>query len=248
MTDHPVDDTLAAFALDALEPDEAAFVARHLAHCGRCRAEVDALREATAALAESVPDAIPPAGMRERVLARALAGHRPARAPASWARLALAASALLVLGLGYLFQGERRESQELALRLALADSLLASRDSLLERLLGVDVEIATLAATDVAPAIRLYWVRDRGELIVAAQRLPPAATGRTYQLWGIGSDGRPVGLGTFNTGPDGRAVVTLAVTGEARYTVGAVTDEPAGGSPQPTTTPFLVGPWPGTSD
>jgi hypothetical protein len=40
-------------------------------------------------------------------------------------------------------------------------------------------------------------------------RRPP---GRTYQLWGIVNGQSPVSLGTFNTQPDARAVITLPVS------------------------------------
>lgn len=121
---------------------------------------------------------------------------------------------------------------------------LAARDSLLARVLGPEVEIATLAATGAAPSLRLYWHRARGEMVLAARRLPPVESGRAYQLWGIGANGTPVGLGTFNTGSDGSAVLTLAVRSAADFEVSAITIEPTGGSPAPTTAPILVGSWP----
>lgn len=129
---------------------------------------------------------------------------------------------------------------------ALASNLetnLAARDSLLERILGPDAEIATLAATGAAPSMRLYWDRGRGEMVVSAERLPPAAAGRAYQLWGIGANGNPVSLGTFNTASDGRAVVVLAIGATDQFEVSAVTEEPESGSPAPTSAPILVGRW-----
>ena len=55
--------------------------------------------------------------------------------------------------------------------------------------------------------------------------------------------GPPVSLGTFNTDSSGRALATLTVPAGLRIAVTAVTEEPAGGSPQPTTTPFLAATW-----
>ncbi len=55
----------------------------------------------------------------------------------------------------------------------------------------------------------------------------------------------PVSLGTFNSGPDNSVLQTIAAVADQEFDIGAVTDEPAGGSPQPTTTPFLVGDWAG---
>jgi hypothetical protein len=57
-----------------------------------------------------------------------------------------------------------------------------------------------------------------------------------------------VSLGTFDTGADGTAVVALSIPAGAAFDVSALTEEPAGGSGQPTTTPFLAGPWRAASD
>jgi hypothetical protein len=52
-----------------------------------------------------------------------------------------------------------------------------------------------------------------------------------------------VSLGTFNTDASGRVLVSLTVPAGLRMAVTAVTEEPTGGSPQPTTTPFLAATW-----
>jgi hypothetical protein len=52
-----------------------------------------------------------------------------------------------------------------------------------------------------------------------------------------------VALGTFNSDADGRALASLALPAGLRIAVTAVTEEPTGGSPQPTTAPFLAATW-----
>ena len=70
--------------------------------------------------------------------------------------------------------------------------------------------------------------------------------GRTYQLWFI-KDGKPVPSVTFNVAPAGDAVVSqVSVPAEGQLSAAAVTEEPAGGSPQPTTPVLLVGALPKT--
>jgi hypothetical protein len=54
MTHEEVQDLLATFALDAVEPHEYDEIEIHLATCPRCRAELDSLREVAAALGNSV--------------------------------------------------------------------------------------------------------------------------------------------------------------------------------------------------
>jgi anti-sigma factor RsiW len=83
---------LPAYALDALEPDEVAPLAAHLATCDSCTAELAAFQRTVGALAFSPAAAPEPAGARER-FARKLAATpapavapRPALAPATAAR------------------------------------------------------------------------------------------------------------------------------------------------------------------
>src|SRR5437899_1169705 len=81
----------------------------------------------------------------------------------------------------------------------------------------------------------------RRRVVMAVFNLAPAPTGRIYQLWAIAA-GKPMSLGLFNTAPDGRATVAMDVARElASFQLTAVTEEPVGGSPQPTQQPFLVG-------
>ncbi len=120
---------------------------------------------------------------------------------------------------------------------------LEARDSLLATFLGPDVRTATLAATGRPPSARLFWNATTGSVVMAAFDLPPAAPGRIYQLWGIVTGLDPVSFGTFQTGADGTAIFRSPVPEGIEFELGAVTEEPAGGSPQPTSTPFLVGAW-----
>ena len=99
MTQHPFDDALAAYALDALESSEAARLEGHLATCAACRAEVAILRDASALLATTAVRVQPSAGMRARVLAKAVA-TRGTAAPAAtrmtpWTPWLLAAASLV---------------------------------------------------------------------------------------------------------------------------------------------------------
>ncbi|ASO21550.1 anti-sigma-K factor RskA [Actinoalloteichus hoggarensis] len=63
-------ETAVGWALSSLAPDEAARFAEHLPSCARCRGTVAETEELGALLGEAVPAAEPPAGMRDRMLAR----------------------------------------------------------------------------------------------------------------------------------------------------------------------------------
>jgi anti-sigma-K factor RskA len=166
--------------------------------------------------------------------------------------LAAAAAIVFAVYFGSRYRGERdarvAAERSLALARVTLDSTgaaLVRRDSLIASLVSPDVQAVSVSGSGPNPSARYFLDRRRGRIVIAATSLPPAAQGRTYQLWGIETGRPPVSLGTFNTDSSGRALASLAVPPGLRIAVTAVTDEPAGGSPQPTTTPFLAATWKG---
>ncbi len=219
----------AAYALDALEPDELRAYEAHLDHCDQCRAELAELQEAAGALAWGVTSAAPPARLRAAILevvaepAQVIPFARASR-PARFAYAVAAVAACAVVGLGIwtatLEQALHRERQAKA-SAAGAAAILADPSRRVS-LSGA----AGLVALDGA---------GRGVLVV--QRLPAAPAGKTYEAWVIPHAGRPKRAGLFSGG-DGTTVVQLAEPIAAGDVV-AATLERAGGATQPTTTPLL---------
>ncbi|NKB87130.1 MAG: hypothetical protein GKS06_02775 [Acidobacteria bacterium] len=247
----------AGYALGILDADERALFEKHL-DAASAR-EADELAAIAGLLGEAVPALTPPSALRDRVLGEARASRpsgdvvempvsAPARGRAAWIP-ALAAAAALVFVLIF-YDGQRREMagmqaqiDGLGQELELAEQLAEQRRLLVEILLDPDIQVAVLAGPDAPPSMRLYWNGRQRVALVTAFNLDPAATGSTYQLWGIdtASGADPVSLGTFDTTAQRSAIVALNVPAGVTFNVAAVTLEPAGGSPQPTTTPFLVG-------
>ena len=90
---------------------------------------------------------------------------------------------------------------------------------------------ATLTgATDASVKV---VVDESGRGFVIPENLPALPDGSTYQLWSV-VDGTPVSLGILGSDPN----VTVVATGPDPSTM-AITAEPAGGSPAPTS-PILV--------
>ena len=69
MAEHPSRDDLVAFALGALEASEESTVGRHIRGCETCTRELEGLSPAVGVLGESVEQLVPPAELRDRVLA-----------------------------------------------------------------------------------------------------------------------------------------------------------------------------------
>jgi anti-sigma-K factor RskA len=235
MTDHEWLALAAPYALDALDGAERAAFETHLATCGQCRAEVASFRDVAGRLAVTAPTVEPPPELRDRVLAEARRvrpiGFR-LRPTLPW--LAVAAGFVLALVVGGAWWRERDARRTLEARVAEQGELLAT-------LLAPEIGVANLAATGKPPSARLFWNPQRQRVVMAVFDLPPAPAGRTYQLWAIATGKPPVSLGTFNTRPDGRLTAAMAVPAGLAFDLTAVTEEPAGGSPQPTQNPFLVG-------
>src|ERR1700678_3816278 len=92
-------DDLAQLALGALSGRERADVIDHLESCPECAAELEGLSVAADTLLLLAPQATPPAGFANRVAAAMTQGRERHR-PLSRRLVALAAAALIALGVG----------------------------------------------------------------------------------------------------------------------------------------------------
>src|SRR5277367_3182887 len=93
-------------------------------------------------------------------------------------------------------------------------------------------------------ALQASWHAKLG-IVVSGQKIPPPANGRVLQLWLIpkAPGGKPLPSQVVRPDADGNFVLLVPNPPEvmAETKALAVTEEPAGGSPQPTTTPKWVG-------
>jgi hypothetical protein len=185
----------------------------------------------------------PPKRLKRRVLA-AVRRDEPGIPSWTWA-WATATALALVVALNF-WQREQSKAQELAqirAQLVESETRLASVTPLLEFLNEPQLKITTCgAAPPQPPRGRILVSPQRGVLLVA-QNLSPVTEGRTYQMWLVPKSGAPVPAGIFQPGPDGRAIHWNAQAVDLTRTAAiAVSNEPAGGSAAPTTTPFIVAP------
>jgi hypothetical protein len=88
---------------------------------------------------------------------------------------------------------------------------------------------------------RVFWDRTRSFWQVYVSNLPPAGAARTHQLWFITATAK-ISAGTFETDPAGEGSHRVEIPkGVGAVVATAVTDEPVGGSPQPTGSILLLG-------
>ncbi|WP_410667907.1 anti-sigma factor domain-containing protein [Amycolatopsis sp. cmx-4-68] len=218
-----------AYALHALTSDEQAAFERHLAECGACADEVAELR-ATAARLGAAAALAPRAALRTQVLA-AIATNRQERplvgdpvvtplrrrrfTRVTGAIASVAAAATLLVGgvaLGNHVPPPPPTAQNAA------DTIVTEPDAVTYRATTPGARAAAVAS------------HGRGKVVITAQGLPALDRSRIYQVWLIGPRG-PQSAGLL-PGEAGAPLVADLPPDSNRI---AVTAEPAGGSPQPTT-------------
>lgn len=204
-------------------------------------AEEPPVAPASAAAVEA-DDAVQLRDTRETPVAR---GPRPRSNAGLW--MALAALVLVAAGLGVLWRsalkaGQAGAAQQTALH-ATADSLtrlLAARDATIGAILTPGIEIHPLKSTGAPePGAEFFWNRKLHTALLYAYNLKPNAAGRAYQLWLIQGE-KTLPSATFPVGADGHTLVqNISIPADLAIETLAVTDEPAAGSPKPTT-PILL--------
>jgi anti-sigma-K factor RskA len=267
MSDTPQDsmrDLAPAYAIGALSPEEARAFEAALAGSAELQRDVAEYRELGALLAVGAAQA-PAPGLKARLLERVRTGKtiplpRGAAGPPSTVGtatrrsmvpmlvLGLAAAVLVAVALGLQVASLGNTLRARDSALAERESRLREREATLDALLQPGVSLTTLTATGQAPpVVQVYWDRIRHTAILHTLRLPPAPAGRTYQLWLLPKAGKPIPSRLFNTEAAGRQLVTdIPVPADQNVAGFALTLEPAGGSPQPTSTPIVAGMAPGT--
>lgn len=231
-----VRETLAAWALGALTASERERVERHLETCERCCAEAGALIATASALAEAVPPRVPPGRLRERVLAEVRAEARLLRAAGASADqpelakrrlrdlfipaarpLALAGVLLVMLavgfGLGTVLEGQigaKRRGQELVGRIT-------------------DPTVARRAQARATVHERSVRIEVRG--------LPRPPESGVYEVWVQSPGSPPRPAEPMFVASDGAVEVPVSLKPRDRL---MITQEPAGGSVQPTSPPLVV--------
>jgi anti-sigma-K factor RskA len=233
--DQHVDDLIAAYALDCLDEEDFILVSGHLAHCARCRAELDTYQQVVDQLPLATPQHQPRSQLKERLMAQVnhenadtgqdfwqrLSGFFHQTAPV-WNLAGLVVIVLLVASNLILWQqirGLREQSP--------ADTM----------------RVVALDHTQMAPGatglIVISLDGEHGTLVV--DHLPRLSEESQYQLWLINNGKRDSG-GVFSVSKEGYGSVWVnSPQPLADYSAFGVTIEPAGGSPGPTGEKVLGG-------
>jgi anti-sigma-K factor RskA len=228
-----------AYALDALPADEAGEFTKHLRQCDACQQEAGELQVTAAQLGLAVT-APPPPQLRVRVLHAVertrqvppvldptdIAGARHRRRSR---RLAAAAAVVLVLAAGLL-----------AGRSTLDDAAQPSASGPVAAVMDAPDARSSTKTLRGGGSMTLVSSRALDEAVILGEHLPRLDQAHDYQLWMVDPAGRARsadvlidGLGERSTGPN-------LIHGLRPGDKIAITEEPAGGSVQPTSTPLAI--------
>ncbi len=216
-----VHDLAAPYALDALDPEEAARFEAHLDNCARCRAELADLGESAADLAAAHAVA-PPPHVKEAVMnavdaesagSGVVVNMRPRRSGLAWTLTAAAAViAVVFFGLWSVTSGQLDEANQIAAVYEAPDTVVVNVD------------------TPNGPA-RFVYSPSLGQGVFNGASLSEVGEEELYELWLI--DGETVEpAGTLQAGDSSVLVegvtsgATLAMTVELAPGVDAPTSDP----------------------
>jgi anti-sigma-K factor RskA len=247
------------YALGALDGDDRATFKSHLASCAECRAKLAEARGRMAMLALAAPTAMPPAGVKERLMRQVAtsttrtdatpASIAPERSEGVFARwwgllLPLAGAFALAAILLWLHNGQL-ERQIAALRGTIQEqaSKLAQAHEEAELMSARDTVVVSLAVQKNQPegTARVLYNSRRGMLVYNGS-LAPTTSDKSYQLWLVPMTGAPISAGVFNPVNGEMNSMMVKVPAGIAAKAFAVTLEPAGGMPAPTGPMILVGP------
>jgi hypothetical protein len=219
-------DDLAAYALGALEPGEAAALECHLAECEGCTEYLHWLQPSVDLLPASVEQLRPPERLGESLMATVRAEAAAAREAAvpqrrRWTigglvlRPATGFAAIAVLAVG-----------------AVVGYAVSSS--------GDDRDVVRAEAIGTVPANELVASVEHGaggDAILHVDRAPAPAEGDVYQVW-VSRDGAVEPSASFRPRADGTAEAALGDSLEGADAV-LVTEEPTPNEDQPTSAPIL---------
>ena len=228
------------------------------AHDPAATAQLRRSEELVTELAWLAPPAEPPALLRSRLLNQVREQTRAVEAPvraaieakpvtarrAPWAMGWAVAAGLAVASL-YSYFALRAANGELGRvrnELASVQTDAARSRKVLAVVLSRDARFIKISTSQNEPLFRAFWGGAAG-LVLSGANVPALAQGRTLQLWVVPKGGgNPVSAGVFAPQVDGQVlmIAETAVKPENAAAL-AISDEPMGGSAQPTTKPVYVG-------
>ena len=248
MDHEAVQQALGAYALNAVESDEAASVELHLHDCGDCRTELDEHFKVAAML--SVTERSAPREIWDSIadeLRQEPPQVHPVPAPViplrrGWLRPMAAAAAFVLIAGAAVVQSVRLNavssdlSAERAAVAALNEELNRPLDVAVADALSNPASQQVSLTSDVSASGAIIVLMPDGTGYLAEHTLAPLSADRTYQLWAL-VDGKVISAGVLGANP---GVVPFHIDPDG-FEGFAITEEVIGGVEASENAPVVVG-------
>lgn len=242
-----------AYALGALDAEERIALEVHLATgCSDCAKSVSEARWLVSQLAYIAPDSPPSAMLKGRLMQKVRAEARNPRAEGQsktmvpfwmWAGVA----ALFLLTFYSILDAYRSKQQIRAANALTADAEIQLSIAKRENAILADpasLRVALSPQNSLGPELEATWHSQFG-IVLTGQNVTVPTDNRVLQLWLIPNapGGKPIPALTLRPDANGKFLLLISHPPKAASETKAlaITEEPPGGSPQPTTTPLWVG-------
>jgi anti-sigma-K factor RskA len=260
MSGHPTrPEDFDLYALGVLEGEEKAAIESHVPTCAECANKLAEARGRIALLAFWAPRVEPSAAVGERLMRQVhgsaeSAGARPSTDEPEraggffgrwWAAILVPVGVALAIATIFLWTENARLSRELARQRANLEEQKKQLDGahhMADLLEAKDTVSVALAVQPGMPKgdVRVRYNAKMG-MAVCDGWVEPAPANKSYQLWFVPMEGKPISAGVIDHGGPIDAWMMKLPQGMAAKAF-AVTLEPEGGMPQPTGPMVLVGP------
>ncbi len=231
----PFRKNIPAYALQALDGNEAAALESHLRGCASCRDELAAYRLVGDNLLLALPPQAPPPALRRRLEQRLQSKRattpprrRAMARPLAWGALVAVLLTINLLSLAQIYALQRQQAQLIE---AVHTSQLA-----LSMLAYPGTENLPIGAGTAQVSGTLLLDRDRNAAVLLLWNLPRLREDQTYQAWLIDAQGERMSAAIFEPDPHlpFTTVSILAPSPLSEFEALGVTVEPRGGSARPT--------------
>jgi anti-sigma-K factor RskA len=222
-------ENIPAYALGALEAEEARALEAHLQTCAACQAELAGYRAVSEHLVLTIPPRQPSAALRKRLQSRlpsAQSAQKKAQPRFGWSfgQLALGGALALLFVMNFLSFAQLRDFQRQS----------QNNQSVMAMLAYPGTQSLPISEGNVSGTVLVD--KDRNSAAVIAWNLPKISSGQTYQIWWIEPNGHRISAGTFRPESDLPYTTQPCFSSQSisNFVGIGVTVEPAGGSAQPT--------------
>jgi anti-sigma-K factor RskA len=247
------------YALGALDGEERKEFEAHVRACEACAQAVEAARRRVALLALAAPAAAPPARVKDALLSKVRSeqvpetrrGNAEARERRPWIvwltpvfGVAAVVFAALAVAIWMKDVRDNQRIHQLEGQLALAQTHsqeIARASEATDKLLEMPEtkRVALMPMPGMKGRGGVLYNQEMG-MVACAGWLPAAPAGKSYQLWLVPMEGKPMPLHVFSSG-EWTTPMSMHITPGMGAKAFAVTEEPAGGMPWPTGPKVLAG-------